>query len=526
MVLLPSEKGEAPLDADLSGRVLGDYRLLRRLGRGAMAEVYLAEQSSLRRQVAIKVLKRELAGDAVYIRRFQLEAQAAAALVHANIVQIHEVGCVDGIHYIAQEYVQGRNLNEFLARHGPPGAKRAIAMIRQMAAALAKAAEQGIVHRDIKPENIMLAAGGEVKVADFGLARTTGDGGALSLTQEGMTMGTPLYMSPEQVEGKPLDPRSDLYSLGVTCYHMLAGKPPFEADTPLAVALHHLKSTPEPLEKLRPDLPIGLCRMIERMLAKKPEDRYASARDVLRDLRAIAPGDDEEEWPELTDLLDSAETAAFSARHQATQRLESAMHRERQLRRENHTRWVGWVATAAAAFLVGGAFAWFTRDRSLLAGADAQRSHVSKVGQTALDQYLYAATINTEEAWLSVQEYFPGVHDEYYVNRAQQQLARLYLYNGNYERALPLFRHFSAMPETEEGFRAFGLAGECVIYSLRGNHERSAQVLAELYPIRARLDDQMSELVQVAIARNHRAGGAQTPDEWRTWAESRDAVEG
>ncbi len=158
-------------DADLSGRQLGDFHLLRRLGRGAMAEVYLAEQERLKRRVAVKILKPELAGDRTYLQRFELEAQAAASLVHANIVQIYEVGCVDQLHYIAQEYVQGQNLRDYIARHGPPDLPHALSIMRQVAAALAKAAEQGVVHRDIKPENIMLTAGGEVKVADFGLAR-------------------------------------------------------------------------------------------------------------------------------------------------------------------------------------------------------------------------------------------------------------------------------------------------------------------------------------------------------------------
>jgi len=199
---VPADKA----DADLSGRQLGDFHLLRRLGRGAMAEVYLAEQGSLRRQVAIKVLKSDLAKDETYVKRFHNEAQAAASLVHANIVQIHEVGCLDGIHYIAQEYVRGQNLREWMARRGPPDLRMTVTIMRQVAAALHKAAGQGIVHRDIKPENIMLARTGEVKVADFGLARLAGDGAALNLTQVGVTMGTPLYMSPEQVEGRPLDP--------------------------------------------------------------------------------------------------------------------------------------------------------------------------------------------------------------------------------------------------------------------------------------------------------------------------------
>ena len=522
MTSLPQSQSEKPSDADLSGRQLGDYRLLRRLGRGAMAEVYLAEQASLRRQVAIKVLKRDLANDANYIRRFQLEAQAAAALVHANIVQIHEVGCVDGIHYIAQEYVQGRNLNEFLARHGPPGAKRAVTMIRQMAAALAKAADQGIVHRDIKPENIMLGAGGELKVADFGLARSTGEGNGLNLTQIGMTMGTPLYMSPEQVEGKTLDPRSDIYSLGVTCYHLLAGKPPFEADTPLAVALQHLKATPEPLSTLRPDLPVELCRTVHRMLAKQPEDRQPNAREVLRELRALAIEDSDEPWPELTYEGPDSEAPRFGARQQATQQLEAVMHRERRLRRQS-ARAARWIAVPVVALLLGAAAAWLLRDRSLLATADAQRSHVSR-RNSALDQYLYAATINTEEAWLSLRQYFP--RDLYYVDRADQQLARLYLYKEDYDQALAIFRRFAAMGDAEVGYRAFGLAGECAIYSLQGDYQRSSQVLAELYPLRANLDGQMRDLVNLAITRNHRAGGGQASPEWRTWLDSKEEIGG
>src|SRR5436853_6183095 len=204
-----TSSGSSGLDLDLSGRQLGDYRLLRRLGRGAMADVYLAEQGSLRRQVAFKALKRELAADSTYVRRFHNEAQAAAALVQANIVQIYEVGCIEDFHYIAQEYVEGQNLSQYIGRHGTPDVKLALAVMRQVTAALCKSAERGIVHRDIKPENIMLARSGEVKVADFGLARIGRGEESVKLTQVGITMGTPLYMSPEQVEGRSLAPRGD-----------------------------------------------------------------------------------------------------------------------------------------------------------------------------------------------------------------------------------------------------------------------------------------------------------------------------
>src|SRR6478672_13394799 len=269
-------------ESDLSGRRVGDYQLLRRLGRGGMADVYLAEQLSLRRQVALKVLRKNLAGDDAYIRRFQHEAQAAAKLVHANIVQIYEVGCSDGTYYISQEYVPGQNLKQLLSRlgHGVD-AVQAVNIIRQASAALHKAAEQKIIHRDIKPENIMITPAGEVKVADFGLARISRDGEALNLTQVGITMGTPLYMSPEQVEGRAVDPRSDIYSLGVTCYQMLAGRPPFDGDTALAVAVQHLRNEPLRLETVRPDIPSGLCRIVHKMLAKNPLDRFQKPADIV-----------------------------------------------------------------------------------------------------------------------------------------------------------------------------------------------------------------------------------------------------
>ena len=277
--------------SDLAGRQLGGYHLLRRLGRGAMSEVYLAEQISLRRHVALKILKANLAVQDSYVKRFQLEAQAAASLVHPNIVQIYEVGCADGLHFIAQEYVQGMNLHELLTRRGAPDLQLALAIMRQTAAALAKASERGIVHRDIKPENIMFSGHGEVKIADFGLARLSN--AETRLTQEGYTLGTPLYMSPEQVEGKPLDVRSDIYSLGVTCYHMLAGQPPFHGDTALNVAVQHLKGTPDDLGELRPDLPPALCRLIHKMFARKPEDRCQRPRALGRaagDRRGQRPG--------------------------------------------------------------------------------------------------------------------------------------------------------------------------------------------------------------------------------------------
>ena len=217
--VMHSENSTTHADGDLSGQRLGGYRLVRRLGSGAMADVYLAEQESLGRQVAVKVLRPETLRHPSAVQRFSQEARAAAALVHGNIVQIHEVACIDGIYFLAEEYVAGPTLKAWLANRGPLDARQSLAVLAHVGSALARSAEQGVVHRDIKPENLLVTPSGEVKVADFGLARVLATADGLDLTQDGMTLGTPLYMSPEQAEGKAVDSRSDLYSLGATVYH-------------------------------------------------------------------------------------------------------------------------------------------------------------------------------------------------------------------------------------------------------------------------------------------------------------------
>jgi serine/threonine-protein kinase len=270
---------------DLTGQSLGDFRILRHLGEGGMGQVYLAEQKSLGRKVALKVLRADLAANKTALARFDAEAKAVAQATHANIVQVYAVGESDGLHFMALEYVEGRNLRQYLEKKGPPELMLAITIMRQVAAALQRAGELGIIHRDIKPENILLTRKGEVKVADFGLSRIYGDDRQpLNLTQSGVTMGTPLYMSPEQVEGKPVDPRTDIYSFGVTCYHLLAGNPPFRGTAPFEVAVQHVQNEPEPLASIRPDLPPELCQLVHRMLAKKPEDRIQTGREIVREL--------------------------------------------------------------------------------------------------------------------------------------------------------------------------------------------------------------------------------------------------
>jgi serine/threonine-protein kinase len=278
---------DASDEVDWTGQVLGEFRLMHRLGRGGMGQVYLAEQTSLKRKVALKLLHPDLASNERSLQRFKAEAENVARATHANIVQIYTIGQANGINYLALEYVEGKNLRDFLEKKGTPELSLGLHIMLQVAAALQRASELGIIHRDIKPENILLTRKGEVKVADFGLSRCFAEDQAQSITQSQVTMGTPLYMSPEQVERKPVDTRTDIYSFGVTCYHVFAGTPPFRGNSPIDVAYQHVHSEAQPLAEIRPDLPAALCAIVHKMMAKKPEDRYQSAREIVRDVNQL-----------------------------------------------------------------------------------------------------------------------------------------------------------------------------------------------------------------------------------------------
>ncbi len=513
-------RDEIPLD--LAGRQLGDYHLLRRLGRGGMAEVYLAEQQSLGRPVAVKVLKPSLASNDSYVRRFIHEAKAAAALVHANIVQIHEVGCIDGLHFIAQEYIEGLNLRQVLDRRGPLAAPSAVSVMRQVAAALHKSGQQKIVHRDIKPENIMLTPHGDVKVADFGLARVEKGGESVNLTQVGVTMGTPLYMSPEQVEGKTVDARSDIYSFGVTCYHMLAARPPFEGETPLKIAIQHLQNEPKRLEDLRSDLPESLCRIVHKMLAKRPQDRYQNASELLRDLRTVQVDGVDASWPDGFEDWNPPEIAALSAsRTEATQQLAAAMGQSSRSRRSRPYLVAGTIILAGMA--VGVVVASVTRPAPLLAVSDDARVVVERQ-QTVRDQYFHAMSIGNEEAWSSIAKYFPpGASEEnqYYALRATQRLAELYQETGNLDRALQCFAELASPQIGDPYFRAIGLAGLANIYLLRGEMQKANQQLpplVQLFPelprdVRQFLIDEVNDRLRTELQQLIKEfdSGAKTP---------------
>ncbi|MCA9034463.1 MAG: protein kinase [Planctomycetaceae bacterium] len=275
--------------SDLTDKTLGEFHLLRHLGSGGMADVYLAEQTSLQRYVAVKVMKPKmmaLSGEKM-VDRFKQEAMMAAGLNHPNIVQVYTIGQEEDLHYIAQELVQGKTLAAILQSKGRPDLSSAFHVMRQVTSALKAAGQAGIVHRDIKPENILVTKKGEVKVADFGLAQLHDPDEEGKPVREGTTMGTPLYMSPEQVGGKELDPRSDVYSLGVTFYELLSGQTPFSGKTPMEIAVQHLNTAPPPLKEKVASLPDILCRMVHRMMAKRRSLRYQSAGEVLEDLKKL-----------------------------------------------------------------------------------------------------------------------------------------------------------------------------------------------------------------------------------------------
>jgi predicted Ser/Thr protein kinase len=267
---------------------LGPYQVLETLGAGGMGVVYRGYDARLNRNVALKTLRPELSLDPEYRERFLREARSAAALSHPNVTQIYFIGEEEGQPFFAMEFLEGKSLETLVREQGklPPG--RAVEMIRQAAAGLKAAAARGIVHRDIKPSNLALTSDGTLKVTDFGLAKlAVGDAG---LTLAGEVLGSPNYMAPEQASGHPADLRSDIYSLGATLYELVTGKPPFEGPTPVSVILKHAREPVRNPRQLTPGLPYPLVILIQKMLAKRPEDRPQTYDALLRDLERLGAG--------------------------------------------------------------------------------------------------------------------------------------------------------------------------------------------------------------------------------------------
>ena len=267
----------------------GRYQIVRKLGAGGMANVYLAEDQELGRRVAIKILDDRHAGDEQFVERFRREAKNAAGLSHPNVVSIYDRGEAEGTYYIAMEYLDGRSLKELILSRGPAPPRIAIEYARQILAALRFAHRHGVVHRDIKPHNIMVDGEGRLKVTDFGIARAEQAGGS-QMTEAGSIIGTAQYLSPEQARGAGVDQTSDLYSVGIVLYELLTGSVPFSGATAVEVAMKHLSAVPEAPSAKRTGIPRELDLVVLRALAKDPRDRYQSAEEMDSDLERVARG--------------------------------------------------------------------------------------------------------------------------------------------------------------------------------------------------------------------------------------------
>jgi serine/threonine-protein kinase len=272
---------------DLAGHNLGPYRILEQVGAGGMATVYKAYHAAMDRYVAIKVLPQHLARDPNFRARFQREARTIARLEHRYILPVHDVGEEGDIPYFVMRYTDGGDLNDLIARKSLTVARIA-AIVAQVAEALAYAHRQGIIHRDVKPANILISRDGDPLLTDFGIAKIYEE--TLQLTGEGMMVGTPTYMAPEQLQGQPVDPRTDIYALGVVLYQALTGEPPFVAETPLAVALMHIHNPLRPPRQLNAIIPESIERVILRAMAKNPADRYQTADEMSEALHQALTG--------------------------------------------------------------------------------------------------------------------------------------------------------------------------------------------------------------------------------------------
>ena len=266
------------------------YEIEGRVGRGGMADVYLARDLLLDRPVAIKVLFPEYATDPAFVERFRREAQAAANLNHPNIVSVYDWGSTGNTYFIAMEYVQGRTLADILKRQGRLTSSQAADVAIQVAAALGNAHRSGVVHRDVKPGNILIGSNGDIKVADFGIARAIDATHDSNLTQEGAVMGTATYFSPEQAKGELPDPRSDIYSLGIVLYELVTGAPPFIAENAIATAYKQVHDFPTPLNQLLPEVTPEFESIVAKCLSKYPERRYETAEALRDDLRRFREG--------------------------------------------------------------------------------------------------------------------------------------------------------------------------------------------------------------------------------------------
>ena len=257
------------------------------IGRGGMATIYRARDMQTGRIVAIKVLREDYSTDAKFVQRFQREAKAASTLQHPNIVQVYDYGQTDGNYYIVMELVEGTDLRRYLRSLRVLDIDRAIIIAHSVALGLGAAHRRGIVHRDVKPQNVLVGRDGSIKLTDFGIVSVYTEIDDKRLATTGMTLGTVQYFPPEQVQGDIISPAADVYSLGIVLYEMLTGRPPFDGDTPVAVAMQHIQDQPTPPSQLNPNIPLALEEIILRCLEKVPEIRFRDGSQLARALETL-----------------------------------------------------------------------------------------------------------------------------------------------------------------------------------------------------------------------------------------------
>lgn len=370
-------------------RLAGRYEIRSLIGRGGMAEVHLGYDVRLSRNIAIKMLRTDLARDSIFQTRFRREAQASASLNHPNIVAVHDTGDEDrilpdgsriSVPYIIMEYVEGHTVRELLSDGQPVPIPEAVEITTGVLNALEYSHARGLVHRDIKPGNVMLTTDGKVKVMDFGIARALEDSGA-TMTSTDAVVGTAQYLSPEQARGETVDPRSDLYSTGCLLFELLTGRPPFKGDSAVAVAYQHVSENPPAPSSITPDISEQMDRVVLKSLAKNPADRYANAARFRSDLHAALAGS-QVSAPAVTTLMEQNATATptagmpatnqfavnnldpyaqqeLHARRMAQRKRKEAQERREKERRKKRNLLIG-ILSGLVILLIGGAvFAWY-----------------------------------------------------------------------------------------------------------------------------------------------------------------------
>jgi serine/threonine-protein kinase len=471
-----------------------------------MGQVYLADQISLKRKVALKLMRAELMANPTALQRFKAEAEAVARVTHANIVQVYQIGEEAGLNYMVLEYVEGRNLREFVSRKGPPELLVAVSILRQAAAALQRASELGIIHRDIKPENILLTRKGEVKVADFGLSRVLGGNKpSMNLTESGIIMGTPLYMSPEQIKDKEIDGRSDIYSLGITAYFMMTGQPPFKGDTAFEIALKHVQQEAVPLATIRPDLPPVLCAIIARMMAKDPGQRYQTGRDLVRDLIRFRET--------LTDVTLAFHPGTVALDTNIRPRANSALQTGVAITPSNQApllpvepslppprlRWI--VGSLGLALVAGFGMAWLTSPRTSRVTGPVTPADPQKAAQVSPRQRLEQALTLVAEPYLNPLHKTSGPDEQKGLGNCLD-LGLFYLDNHRLDEAGSFFYRLEGNHQPK--YSALGKLGRGIVYGLRSRSAESNQIFKKLFQLPKANQAHSHSEVELLVVQNPR----------------------